>query len=359
MPLNCSNAGQLPPDAPWPVAAKNLLSKREHELYQILQDLYPDHRLFVQVALSQLIDVPRDHPERYSIRARFSQLVADFVLCRPDLSIVAVVELDDRTHLHPARQAADARKTKALKDAGLPLVRVPAGRLPSANRLRELVDKTGVSPASSNSVSHQLTNSVSDFRLAFEPVASAGQAPKTYNEKGISRLIHRELVRVGLGAVVLLFGWLIYAFVLPRAIQHAFQDLAPKPVAASIIQPPRPVNPPRVAFRATSPIPSTPPATQERLLAEQRAQALAAADLVREKQRAWTTYYQALASCEHPIDWNAQVQCGNQYMRAKRSFEAIWAERHSTKNAAESGLVLDNASINEVGRSGPLSGVRN
>jgi hypothetical protein len=45
------------PDAPWPVAARNLLSPREQSLYQRLLSLYPKHQVFVQVALSQLIDI--------------------------------------------------------------------------------------------------------------------------------------------------------------------------------------------------------------------------------------------------------------------------------------------------------------
>jgi hypothetical protein len=110
--------GEPLPEAPWPVASKGLLTNRERAFYQTLHALYPEYRVFVQVALSQLIDVAEDHPERYSIRARFCQLVADFVLCRPDLSVIAVIELDDRSHERRSRQAADARKTKALVDFG-------------------------------------------------------------------------------------------------------------------------------------------------------------------------------------------------------------------------------------------------
>src|SRR5882762_3122585 len=128
------------PDVPWPVAARNLLSPREQSLYQRLLSLYPKHQVFVQVALSQLIDVDRNHPESESIRARYKQLVADFVLCRADLSVVAVIELDDRSHERRDRQDADARKTKALVDAGLRLVRIPAGALPSEEELREIID---------------------------------------------------------------------------------------------------------------------------------------------------------------------------------------------------------------------------
>jgi hypothetical protein len=53
----------------------------------------------------------------------------------------------------------------------------------------------------------------------------------------------------------------------------------------------------------------TVPSRQE-LATQQRARILAAADLIREKQQAWNTYYQPPASCEHPVDWNAQVECG-------------------------------------------------
>jgi hypothetical protein len=67
-------------------------------------------------------------------------LVADFVLCRADLSVVAVIELDDRSHERRVRQDADARKTKALVDAGLRLVRIPAGVLPAEEELREIID---------------------------------------------------------------------------------------------------------------------------------------------------------------------------------------------------------------------------
>jgi Protein of unknown function (DUF2726) len=115
------------PETPWPVAARQLLSNRELSLYQDLNALYPDHKVFVQVALSQLIDVPEDHPERTAIRNRFTQLVADFVLCRQDMSVVAVIELDDGSHRRRDRQYADARKAKTLVDAGVKLVRIPAG----------------------------------------------------------------------------------------------------------------------------------------------------------------------------------------------------------------------------------------
>jgi hypothetical protein len=54
---------------------------------------------------------------------------------------------------------------------------------------------------------------------------------------------------------------------------------------------------------------------------QKRIQLQAANVLQKKKDQAWAAFYSAPASCEHPIDWNAQVECGNQYMRAKKVFE--------------------------------------
>jgi len=101
--------------------------------------MYPDHIILAQVALSQIIDVSPGTSNRQAIRGKFKQLVADFVLCRSDFSIVAVIELDDPSHAQPHRQDADARKTKAVESAGVTFVRIPAGPIPSETDLRRVI----------------------------------------------------------------------------------------------------------------------------------------------------------------------------------------------------------------------------
>src|SRR5260370_5735456 len=177
------------PEDPWPVAARNLLTPREQSLYQRLLRLYPDHKIFIQVALSQLIDADQDHPEKESIRARFKQLVPDFVMCRADLSVVAVIELDDPSHERQNRQYADARKTKALVDAGLRLVRIPAGPVPSPERLRELIDAT--KPGEHSEI-HKLPPFVPaepELRLADDWVAPAADTPSVDHDRAASRAV--------------------------------------------------------------------------------------------------------------------------------------------------------------------------
>jgi hypothetical protein len=183
------SAGNPLPDEPWPVSARNLLSKREQSLYQSLADLYPEHKILVQVALSQLIDVDRDHPDSESIRARYKQLVADFVLCRSDLSVVAVIELDDRSHEAPKRRDADARKNKVLANAGIRLVRIPAGRLPSARELHALID---ADPKRENSLQEPI-------ELTLAEDIYPGEGP--YDSEDESSAVSQELKRVALKAL--------------------------------------------------------------------------------------------------------------------------------------------------------------
>ena len=83
-----------------------------------------------------------------------------------------------------------------------------------------------------------------------------------------------------------------------------------------------------------------------RLMAEKRrVESQVAADLQRQKDHAWLAYYSAPASCEHPVDWKAQVECGNRYIRAKKEFEKQWVAGHGADPTTGAAVVLDNGSI--------------
>jgi hypothetical protein len=50
----------------------------------------------------------------------------------------------------------------------------------------------------------------------------------------------------------------------------------------------------------------------------------AAAEAQEAKERAWLDFYRSPADCERPPSWEAQVECGNHYMRAKAEFDEQW-----------------------------------
>ncbi len=60
----------------------------------------------------------------------------DFVVCQKDSSIVAVIELDDRTHEKEPRQEADAKKNRALSSAGVSLIRWRVNQMPPEQEIR-------------------------------------------------------------------------------------------------------------------------------------------------------------------------------------------------------------------------------
>jgi hypothetical protein len=70
---------------------------------------------------------------------RYNRLTADFVLCSPDFRVLAILELDDRSHDRPKRLEADGRKAGVLQAAGIPLHRLNVNPMPGEAELRELI----------------------------------------------------------------------------------------------------------------------------------------------------------------------------------------------------------------------------
>jgi hypothetical protein len=303
------------------------LTAREEVFYQRLIAAFPDFAVHAQVALSQLIDVPKNHPEYMSIRARFSQLVADFVLYKKDMSIVAVIELDDRSHEHPSRQCADARKDKALKDAGLRLVRIPKGTMPDEQSLRTLIDANESKRIYLEEPVLTLAEDVYAPDLTYEGDDSSANLSE----------FKRVVVKAAMLAVLVASGWLFYSYLLPGLMRQAFTPLA-KPTHAVVVSPKVSVRQQPISQAPV--VPQNPqPSAEARRAREQEITALQ-----KQKNLAFASYYSSPASCEHPVDWNAQVECGNLYMRAKKGFELKWAKEHPSEQSG-TGVTLDNSSV--------------
>jgi very-short-patch-repair endonuclease len=130
-----------PLDEPWPLESKGtLLTEPEQRLYRLLVEALPQHRIFPQV---QLLQTLRFKQGRWnpSIANRFNQLSIDFLIVRPDTTIVAAVELDDASHARANRQTVDARKTHTLESAGIPLLRWSVRQLPEVSAIASALDQ--------------------------------------------------------------------------------------------------------------------------------------------------------------------------------------------------------------------------
>jgi hypothetical protein len=89
---------------------RKLMTDNEAEFFGRLVVALPDHYIFPQVAMSALLDTTSsDKKTAHSDRLRIAQQRVDYVVCTKSCEVVAVVELDDKTHSRAKDQLRDAR----------------------------------------------------------------------------------------------------------------------------------------------------------------------------------------------------------------------------------------------------------
>ncbi len=106
-----------------------LLTKAERSFYEVLvltaRSL--DVHIFAKVRLADLLYLPKDTANRTSFQNQINSKHIDFILCdKSNVRPLMAIELDDSSHGQASRQARDSFVNKALLNAGLPLLRVPA-----------------------------------------------------------------------------------------------------------------------------------------------------------------------------------------------------------------------------------------
>lgn len=116
----------------------SLLTEREQGCYwRLVEHLAPDFVVFAQVSFSQILNTKGGTGDQnYALYGTMSQKVADFVVCRKDLSMVAVIELDDSSHR--GKEEQDKKRDAAVRQAGLLAFRLP--NTPGNEPVKNLAD---------------------------------------------------------------------------------------------------------------------------------------------------------------------------------------------------------------------------
>jgi len=122
----------------WPFYAKRPLSPPEQVLFHRLVKALPDHMVLAQVQLSRVLGVKKGF-NFHQWNNRINRMSYDFVVCAMDSTVLAAIELDDRSHESPARLTADAKKDRASAAAGIRLVRWNVKALPDDTEIRAAV----------------------------------------------------------------------------------------------------------------------------------------------------------------------------------------------------------------------------
>jgi very-short-patch-repair endonuclease len=133
----------------WPFYAKKLLTQPEQVLYFRLLNALPEHIVLAQVQLSRFLGVKKGADVQAWLN-RINRMSADFVVCKKDSSVVAVIELDDASHQSERRTTADAKKNSALNAAGIKIVRWQARDMPDDATIKSCVLPTPALSAAPN-----------------------------------------------------------------------------------------------------------------------------------------------------------------------------------------------------------------
>jgi hypothetical protein len=127
--------------APWlaRIQRKSLLTPNEIEFFHRLERALPAYRVFPQVSFAALLtdDGRLSTQARWSVRARFDRKIADFVVCEGgNLRVIAIIELDDRTHV----ASADRQRDAITKAAGYHTFRFQSRQKPSQAEISALFE---------------------------------------------------------------------------------------------------------------------------------------------------------------------------------------------------------------------------
>lgn len=108
------------------IKPKRIMTEAEWKMIKIIERHYPNTYIMAQVSFDGIIQAYSEgFSERQSIRARFSQKRADFVLIdRNTGAVVVIIELDDRSH----NAEKDAERDAMTRMAGYKTIRVPSLR---------------------------------------------------------------------------------------------------------------------------------------------------------------------------------------------------------------------------------------
>lgn len=127
--------GGLGDGGAWPFYAKKPLTQPEQVLYHRLVGALPECIVLAQLQLSRVLGVKRGF-SFHEWNNRINRMSLEFVVCLKDSTIVAAVELDDKSHELAARKVADDKKEKVLSAAGITLIRWKTNALPDEAAIR-------------------------------------------------------------------------------------------------------------------------------------------------------------------------------------------------------------------------------
>lgn len=99
-----------------PITKNRFITEHEKTMFNELRQSVPECHIFVQVSFGALLKT-----NTWATRNTFNRKIADYVITDRFFNILAVIELDDKSH--DTKQQQDAERDAMLKEAGYKVLR--------------------------------------------------------------------------------------------------------------------------------------------------------------------------------------------------------------------------------------------
>ncbi len=112
-----------------------LMSRTEYNFWQLLMKSLPGYYIFPQVATNALLNIQTDNRALFwEILNKFNTTRIDFVVCDPQLAVLALIELDDQSH--DRKKDKDRERDFITGQAGYQTIRFDCRQWPDSTAIR-------------------------------------------------------------------------------------------------------------------------------------------------------------------------------------------------------------------------------
>lgn len=284
-----------------PYLSKKPLTATEAKFYHLLAQALPDHEVLAQVQISSFLKVDNAKIKQTDSYRWFNQIAqqsVDYLICTKDFSVVAAIELDDKSHTKAEAIARDIKKTNNLAAAKVPLIRWHAEVMPELEVIKQTILRFSIA-----SEDHQLQSNEWLYRDEKEQFFN--------RSKNQSTSFPLPIFMAAIVIVFLIFGKSLVANILstPFSQQSKAQSAIKRQLHDSQLQ-----APPNNALQKSM------KKQQQQKFSQNREAVL--------KEEAWKRYDNNSVDCTTESDI---AKCGNEYIAKRRKFEQLWEAQKNRK----------------------------
>jgi len=112
---------------------KALMTENEFEFFNRLVQALPNYYVFPQVSMGAVLQ--GDGPNKMASRGTFAQKIIDYTICNKQGKIIAIIELDDKTHV----KEKDEKRDNMLTQVGYRTIRFNSKSKPSIEEIKKAI----------------------------------------------------------------------------------------------------------------------------------------------------------------------------------------------------------------------------